>query len=697
MASNLKTLFLEDFTGGMNDALPPDMLAENQLQEVTNFVPLEGSTQLVLRRGIDKGAIDFGGEIRSLFFKKKTSGDTIVYASVVNGDDLVVKALDGTTLTTVHTFTSTQAEKVWFCNWDGNRLFFSDGYGGLWTLEAGGTAERVTNNQMHTDIYPDSDGLAIADAHGTIASGTAADLNDSDTVSVVINEEAETPGFDVRMTFTIPAGSSIDPHVKVYGRYAGSTQHNITVQAYNNTTSAWTTLSGTIPNQAAPALTIHSGLTSDHIHSTTRKVIIRFNHTMNGIATHTWTVGWVELMNTGEWAPSIENIVQHNGRLWGSKGNIVYFCGTDDDTLGEGYPRWRNWTPLVKSAEYVGTTWETRAEVSYDDGSSMMIPPYGTNVTALRSTANGLLVFKERSISVWTYPDAAAPFEVTEGAAITTLVSSVGCVDDDSLAQDGDTIYFIGNDDADRWSLYRFADSQVEDVGFNLKNRWTAYKGSRIVAGAILGKRYYVFGDAGMEMMYDISLGAWFQMDSTRPGVSFVSVARGFGQGYISLGGDDGRVWQYPSTLFVDNGNMDIPFSLKSRTVAPDGIFREHKFRELYLEGGANGDVDFNYAIDYTDFGLADEGVFNTDFSTTVEQWLAEGDGLQTDKWNEESDVWYSERSTGSYLDTLKAMKERINTRARGATITVTGMADTFVLLNKFGVGYRSRQDKAGE
>jgi hypothetical protein len=72
---------------------------------------------------------------------------------------------------------------------------------------------------------------------GTLAAGTVADLAAAGGTTVDIAEASGTPGFDIEVVFSSLVGVPIG--FGFVGWYQGNTAHEVTIDAWNYTTSAW--------------------------------------------------------------------------------------------------------------------------------------------------------------------------------------------------------------------------------------------------------------------------------------------------------------------------------------------------------------------------------------------------------------------------------------------------------------------------
>lgn len=669
MASNVKQQFLVNMHGGAVDSVPPDALQENQMRECNNLVPMESNTQLSLRQGIDR-LYDAGRSIGSprmlgIFEKVLPSGTPKIYHARKYGTtsaDTALFAWNGSTSTAIKIFSGTASttERYTFSDWDGSIFFFSDGVSGVYKVDAStDTVTQVIDVHNQTSVYPTSQTVTVGTGLGGVGN-----LDGIDNVLVSITEAAATPGMDYQVK--IPASTTTHKkHVHVVGYYSGSPSHYITVQAWDG--AGWDEI-GRMANLTAVE-TYQFGLDTSHFIG--GEVTLRFYHSMAGIATHKLHLDAVWMTTIGTNIEAFTHMLQHRGRIWGVRGESVWFCGTDDATDGD-QPRYYNWSPSTVDG------------VTFDDGNYMNIPPFGSNVVGLASVSSGLLILKEKSIHIWTYPDSAAPYEVEKGAAIDTIASNIGCVSPDSISYDGDMVYFIGQDESERLGLYRINGNEVGQVETKQRAYMRSIRANTFIGGEILGKRYYFFTDAGMTMMYDIVLDAWYPMSSAE----FETLSHGNYSNTILLGGADGYMWSYPSSVHADNG-AGIPWSIRTRDFV-DGAFDEMKTREVYAEAGAVSSSRVTSRL-YRDENLAKSYSFDIG-SSTPDIWLS-NDVFNEYHFINYSDYWDDGDTWGGEPPVIRKGIP-VSYRGYRFSLELAGIFDQQVVVNKLGIGYRGRQGK---
>ncbi len=118
---------------------------------------------------------------------------------------------------------------------------------------------------------------------GTTITGNLASLQAQDANVLQVQEvSGAPPGFNVQIDYT---GVGVLPgSFKLYGRYQGNAGHTVNVQAWNWTTSAWTTIS-TLPSALTNG-TYTYPLTNSQFLSGTGQVRVRVYHASGGSDTH---------------------------------------------------------------------------------------------------------------------------------------------------------------------------------------------------------------------------------------------------------------------------------------------------------------------------------------------------------------------------------------------------------------------------
>jgi hypothetical protein len=384
-------------------------------------------------------------------------------------------------------------------------------------------------------------------------------------------------------------------------------------------------------------------------------------------------------------APYGLSLTQHRGRIWSYSGDTVSFCGTDrtsDNNTGT----YENWLP------YNGTDAD---ETIIDDGNSMVIPPYGTDCTGIASSVNGLYVFKEDSIALWNYPDAAAPWEVDQGATIDVISNGIGCVDSDTIGYYRDSIFFIGNSTGGRYSVHHLNGTDMTDIGSNIYTRLATLKSYKLHA-KVVGDYYLIM--RGIRVMYALNIpaGAWYDIESylqdpplATPATSvigFTAMANITGDS-ISIAGSDGNIWKYPSAVYLDGGRL-IPHDITTQTLS-NQLFKDMKARLVYLEGGSLTS-DTSNKISYAMIYDKSESMVDTDEFITIPAISPKYDDGSVWGTIEVDDLVHY--SAGGDADSY--LTANINKRAKNIAVRIFGTSDSYMYINKVGIGFRGRTGK---
>jgi hypothetical protein len=126
---------------------------------------------------------------------------------------------------------------------------------------------------------------------GTLTTGTISDLAARGGTTVVITEVTGTPGFDAEIIWSgivSPLGFVLE------GWYAGNTAHNVDIEAWNYTTSAWDKYDTAVTNTVRQRYNHMYMLSSDYVSAGAAK--IRFYHTTSGVAGHTLNLDYCALI-----------------------------------------------------------------------------------------------------------------------------------------------------------------------------------------------------------------------------------------------------------------------------------------------------------------------------------------------------------------------------------------------------------------
>jgi len=193
-----------------------------------------------------------------------------------------------------------------------------------------------------TEYFPASQTLN----EGTTDSGSYEDLDDIGTNDFVINEEAGASSIDLEFGFT-GVGSEINQLI-VRGYYDGGSDHNVAIQIYNYTTTAFETQGLMSVATAYQWFAFPIFLSSDYLD--TGAATVRFLHLENGNASHDLILDYVALRKSTVGGGGVTD----HGSLAG--------LGHDDHTqylLADG--------TRGLSANWDAGSWEVRAETLESD------------------------------------------------------------------------------------------------------------------------------------------------------------------------------------------------------------------------------------------------------------------------------------------------------------------------------------------
>jgi hypothetical protein len=126
---------------------------------------------------------------------------------------------------------------------------------------------------------------------GTLSAGTVANLAARGGTTVVITEVIGVPGFNVEVAWTGVAGPI---GFVIEGWYQGTTSHNVDIEAWNYTTSAWDKYDTAVTNTVRQRYNHMYMLSSDYVSAASAK--IRFYHTTTGVGTHTLNLDYCALV-----------------------------------------------------------------------------------------------------------------------------------------------------------------------------------------------------------------------------------------------------------------------------------------------------------------------------------------------------------------------------------------------------------------
>lgn len=389
-------------------------------------------------------------------------------------------------------------------------------------------------------------------------------------------------------------------------------------------------------------------------------------------------------------APDMKYIVNFRGRLFGAMGSTIYFCGTDDT----GNPRWKQWS--------FGASTGTQAII--DDGGSMVIQPFGEEVIGLRPSKEGLLVFKENSIVLWSWSDSGAPWEVQQGAKTEILAHNIGLISHEACVRDGDGYIFAAKDPAGAITIYGYLDGDITAMSADIPNKFAKLSSSQAMHLALFDNLIFIIARlaAGtypeIHCVFDIATKGWFGIDA--PYIECVST--GAPSTFQYLGGvpgkgmGDGRLLKYPSGVYHDNTSTDITWSLKLAALDLGAPFDDKFFRVFWVEAGAGETSTINVEFDVNNAGGRST---HTSDPITVS-------GVAGLEWGDDTPtppvpadlVWGTGLPGEPVWDATGTEEVKyVPLGMRGVSIqpTISGTVDNSLYINAVGVGYRDRKPRS--
>lgn len=257
------------------------------------------------------------------------------------------------------------------------------------------------------------------------------------------------------------------------------------------------------------------------------------------------------------------------GRVWGiDEGNEVRFSASDDrwfvdDQLNvDRLEKWNIW----EAVDFLDGGMSS-------DGGGITVEPFQDTPTGLASLLDGVVVFKDRSISLWTFPPSANPAEARMGASIDVISRKIGCTDPESIVNFGDQVFFIGNSHGNKRSLYVIRGTQVMRLSDRIDKLLT---GSNEFMTAIYDGILYIFQkNIGLIAGYNIDHDCFFAGRS-HYSKNIISVSKDFISPIIVTNFDNRwRFMEFDGIVGID----DIP--MECEVLYPNGsLFIEDPERE---------------------------------------------------------------------------------------------------------------------
>lgn len=229
--------------------------------------------------------------------------------------------------------------------------------------------------------------------------------------------------------------------------------------------------------------------------------------------------------------------------------------------------------------------WNVRLDLSRANtghGGSMIVGNQNEKITGLCSTNLGVYVFKNNQILLWTWPDSAAPHEVTQGASIEQIASNIGLSSYRTIAENSNVIYFLAEDEGDKFSIYGLSGVETKKLTIDNSMKMNEIVDGSTAYASINGDYYMLFADTGFGVKPFIAInlvtGAFIELNG--PVISCAATWDLYGK--ILLGTDDGSVYQYPGNADTDVSS-DIMWRIDAQMTDVGKPFHENKFRKVWL------------------------------------------------------------------------------------------------------------------
>jgi len=373
---------------------------------------------------------------------------------------------------------------------------------------------------------------------------------------------------------------------------------------------------------------------------------------------------FVTVTDRGSTAPIAQRLIAFRGRLWGfdANGRQVIFSGSSDisdaipnTTPQKYYRRWENWSGTLDS----------------DGGFDTIGDDDGQLITGIGYLYNGIVVFKERSVYLWSFSDSLHPNDVA-GATKEILVPGVGCSAHDTIVYKDGAMLFLGQNARGDFSVYRLLGSGIDDIAVKIPHAL-----ARVVATgtskprATLYDSYYLLAaddtdEAGVSRTlvyaYDTRRQLWFEIDGWNVGAFAYNKERQ--RLLIGCGTADSKVLEYPSGT-TDEG-APISYTLRTRQLDGGNPMLDWKWDRIVLD--VNSPAETVHAAASLDGGEFVEQV-QTYENADIDYWeLPDGSGYDGSAWDDGS-YWHNG-------DLYKRLTFDIGGR-RGSSLTVQVSGET--------------------
>lgn len=314
--------------------------------------------------------------------------------------------------------------------------------------------------------------------------------------------------------------------------------------------------------------------------------------------------------------PAGSFITKYRGRIFmcNPATSRVYYSGTRTDlSTHEGsndrpIKPWELWNIKMDLSRY-----------NPGHGGSMIVGDVKQAITGIYSVESGLIIAKERSIYIWTWPDSAAPHEVTNGASIDMVIDGVGCVSWEGGKVFGDDLYFVGTNTFGRTGFYRLSGNELVELSEPVSAKFSGSKSSspnKSFLGvdltssikpvtSVFSNYCFILYDNGegalrVRNVYDTINNCW--IDFTSP--AFTVVDGGNSTSSMLFGTTNGYVVSYPSFERKDiepttRLKTKIPFLVRTKRIDDGTPTRDKKFRKAWVSSSSSGDIDLGVNLWY--------------------------------------------------------------------------------------------------
>jgi hypothetical protein len=324
----------------------------------------------------------------------------------------------------------------------------------------------------------------------------------------------------------------------------------------------------------------------------------------SGVSTSNETKSWCE-SNTP--APSGKYLTKYKGRVFVVDQNTskIYYSGTRTDQAIDGYTihPWENWN--------------VRQDLSRSNpanGASMIIGDQNQSINGIWGTPDGLLVFKDKSIYLWSWSDAAAPHQTDMGASIDRIADGIGLVSYNSICQDGNSIFFMGRDQYDNYGIYEFSSEGIKNISYKISAIVGEYEKvditKKLPCATIYNGFYFlstqVNGELKLVLAYSLEYGYFIIIT----GVNATGFTSNSSSGKMLTIGSDGKIYTFPNKgLYLDYGTNPIDWEIATGVITGDEPFIEKNYRLLMSNIDTilgdivvDSETDVNTIVKYDDY-----------------------------------------------------------------------------------------------